>query len=278
MIFIIIQNLLKNIELFVKNEVEKKLLYKDINNSNENDEKELSRIGYILSVISKDTNNDNISALEEFIFDYLTSHNKITLYNIFHSNNLDNKYLNYISTINIQQNIELICIIDRFNYSQFIDNISYAYITSLNFMLFSERNHDDLFMYYNLPINNIFNIFMNYFITIKYYRNIKQISFEDEFVINKNQFISYNDIYYQSFISYLIDQYMISSSDKSDSFLFNINLDNIILKEENLDNIYERFKIIYGFNKMFPNLKNKKLLIFLLLFKLPSIIVLILEL
>ena len=69
MIFIIIQNLLKNIELFVKNEVEKKLLYKDINNSNENDEKELSRIGYILSVISKDTNNDNISVLEEFIFD-----------------------------------------------------------------------------------------------------------------------------------------------------------------------------------------------------------------
>ncbi len=53
---------------------------------------------------------------------------------------------------------------------------------------------------------------------------------------------------------------MKNASNKSEPFLLNINLEDIILNEDNLDNIYERFKILYGFNKMFPNLKNKKLL------------------
>ena len=101
---------------------------------------------------------------------------------------------------------------------------------------------------------------MNYIIVIKNKNNIKKISFGDEFFINKNQFISYNNEYYQSFISYVIDQYMANDLNESDNILLNMNLDDIILKEDNLDNIYERYKILYGLNKMFLNLKNRKIL------------------
>ena len=177
-----------------------------------------------------------------------------------YKNNIDKEYLNYISNLNIQQNIEFICIIDRFNHSQFIDVIKYPYINSLHFSLFSNENLDDKFMYYNLPIENIFNIIMNYIIVIENKSYIKKISFSDEFFINKNQFIAYNDIYYQSFISYATDQYLESDVNESDNILINIHLDDIISNEDNLENIYERYKILYGFNKMFLNLKNKKFL------------------
>ena len=53
---------------------------------------------------------------------------------------------------------------------------------------------------------------------------------------------------------------MKNAPNKFEPFLLNINLEDIILNEDKLDNIYERFKILYGFNKMFPNLKNKILL------------------
>ena len=239
---------------YCKIETEKNILDEGIKENKKY--KEISKIKNILSKIGSDNNNH----LEEFLFDYLTSLKKIVLYNLPYDNNLDNKYLKYISNINIKQNIELICIIDRFNYSQFIDAITYPYITSLHFALFSKENFDDRFMYYNIPVSNLYNIFMNYLTIIKHSENIKHISFGEEFFINKNQFITYNDIYYQSIISYLIDQYMKNASNNSESFLLNINLEDIFLYDDKLDNIYERFKILYGFNKMFPNLKNKKIL------------------
>jgi hypothetical protein len=168
---------------------------------------------------------------------------------------LDQKYLNYIQENNVKQSIILICIIDRYKYSEFINNITYPYIKQLHFNLFDEFN--ELFMFYNLPINDIYNIFVTYFITIEHYENIRKISFGDEFIINKNEFLSYNDEYYQSIISYLIDQYLLNSKG---NILEKINLDEIILNDEKLDNLYERFKILYGFNKMFPHLKQKKVL------------------
>ena len=114
-------------------------------------------------------------------------------------------------------------------------------------------------MFYNLPFNEIFKIFESYFINIKNFKNIKQISFDDEFVINKDQFLSYNDEYYQSIISYLIDQYFIKYSKDRNNILENLNLEDISIREDKLDNIYERYKILYGFSKMFPKLKKKKI-------------------
>ena len=90
-----------------------------------------------------------------------------------------------------------------------MDSIIYPYIQKLHFKLFSHIDLNELFMFYNLPINEIFKIFESYFINLKNFKSIKQISFDDEFVINKDQFLSYNDEYYQSIISYIIDQFFI---------------------------------------------------------------------
>ena len=201
---------------YCKIEAEKNIFYEGIKKNKKY--KEISRIKNILSIIKIDNSNqkDNNEyiRIEKFLFDYLTSHEKVVLYNLPYENNLDNKYLKYISNINIKQNIGLICIIDRFNYSKFMDAITYPYIISLHFALFSKENFDDKFMYYNIPVNNLYNKYMNYLIIIKHRENIKQIYFEEEFFINKNQFISSNDIYYQSIISYLIDQYMKNTSNE----------------------------------------------------------------
>ena len=53
---------------------------------------------------------------------------------------------------------------------------------------------------------------------------------------------------------------MANDLNESYKILLNIYLDDIILKEDHLDNIYERYKILYGLNKIFLNLKNKKIL------------------
>ena len=253
-------NFTKKYRKLCKIAVEKKIFDEGMKENDKN--KEVSFIKNILSEIKSNNDNQNYSVelMKYFIFDHLTIFKKLPLYNLNYENNLDNEYLKYISNLNIKQNIEFICIIDRFNHSQFIDVIKYPYITSLHFSLFSYENFNHNFMYYNLPINNIFNIIMNYIIVIQNKDNIKKISFGDEFFINKNQFITYNNIYYQSFISYAIDQYIANDLTESDNILLNIHLDEIITKEDNLDNVYERYKILYGFNKMFLNLKNKKFL------------------
>ena len=140
-----------------------------------------------------------------------------------------------------------------------MDNIIYPYITKLHFKLFSHIDLNELFMFYNLPINEIFKIFESYFLKIKNFKSIKQISFDDEFVINKDQFLSYNDEYYQSIISYIIDQYFIKYNKDKNNIFENLDLEDISIREDKLDNIYERYKILYGFNKMFPKLKKKKI-------------------
>ena len=126
-----------------------------------------------------------------------------------------------------------------------MDDIIYPYIKKLHFKLFSHFNLNELFMIQILPINEIFKIFESYFI------NIKQISFDDEFLINKGQFLSYNDENYKSIISYIIDQSFIKYN--KNNILENLNLEDISLRKDKLDNIYERYKILYGFIKSFLN-------------------------
>ena len=115
-------------------------------------------------------------------------------------------------------------------------------------------------MFNNLSIKDIYSIFVTYFLSIKNYHSIKKISFGDEFLMNKNLFLLYNDEYYQSIISYLIDQFLINFISIRKNVLENINIKNIEMNVNNLNNIYEKYKIIYGFNKMFPKIENKKIL------------------
>jgi len=266
--FISYPNITKKYRELCKNDAQKKIKDHGLDLYKHN--KEISMVRKILYPNSYEDNNLNIK-FENIIslcFNYLSSEDNLYLYNLPKGqidnleetkyDFLDEKYLNYLQENNVKQKIILICIIDRYKYSEFINNITYPYINQLHFNLFDECN--ELFMYYNLPINEIYNIFVTYFITIKNYENIKKISFGDEFIINKNQFISYNDEYYQSIISYLIDQYLLNFNISKENILEKINIEEILLNDEKLVNLYERFKILYGFNKMFPNLKNKNIL------------------
>ena len=249
---------------------------KQINN-NINEYNQINQISVIKRIITdlKEYNESNDLLFKKVIinllFDYLLTEESCLLYNlpnILLENKdleidgfLDIKYFNYIKNKShyIKQNLTFICIIDRHKYSLNMDNIIYPYIKKLHFKLFSHIDLNELFMFYNLPISEIFKIFESYFINFKYFNNIKQISFDDEFVINKDQFLSYNDEYYQSIISYIIDQYFIKYNKDKNNILENLNLEDISLREDKLDNIYERYKILYGFNKMFPKLKKKKI-------------------
>ena len=70
----------------------------------------------------------------------------------------------------MKQKISLICIIDRYNYSEYINNIIYPHIYELHFTLFTNSSFDEFFMFNNIPIKNIYNIFMTYFLSIKYHK------------------------------------------------------------------------------------------------------------
>ena len=235
---------------------------------NKYENKAFSNIGKIMNLF-KDTNEyeEDYILIKDLLFDYITNKEKFILY--ITKYNLDYKYLNYIRKINIKQKIELICIIDRFshqileNNKTFYIDIFYPYIISLNFILIPDNYRDDKFRFYNIPMNQLFNCILNYFVSIKKTENIKQISFNEEFFLKKNKFISYEDDKgenYQSIISYLINGYLIYISNRSENLLTNIYLNDILLHEEKIDNIYERFKILYFFNLMFPKLKNTKIL------------------
>ena len=192
-----------------------------------------------------------------------TINNNINNIDMSNNNYLDAEYLNYIENSSLKQKICLICLIDRYKYCNNTNNIIYPNIYKLHFTLFSNSSFDELFMFKDIPIKDIYNIFITYFLSIKNYKNIEEVSFGDEFFLNKNQFFTYNNKYYQSIISYLIDQYLINSlhlNNKEKSILEDIKIKRIELKEDKLDNIYEQYKIIYGFNKLFPNLESKKIL------------------
>ena len=271
----------------------RKLLQKDLDNELKKDRYNSFIKNKQQSIISEIMNDSLLKnhyyvlkgKLLSLCFDYMTTLDDLFLYNLpkeenaneiiiktnnineSNDNNLDSEYLNYIVNKNIRQKICLICIIDRYKYSYKRNNIKYPkkypHIHKLLFTLFSKSDFNELFMFNEIPIKDIYNIFISYFLSIKNFENIEEVSFGDEFFMNKNQFFYYNDEYYQSIVSYLIDQYLINCkiiNNNGNNILGNIKTKKLEINENKLHNIYERFKIIYGFNKLFPNLENKKIL------------------
>ena len=68
---------------------------------------------------------------------------------------LDEKYLRYIENTNLKQKLNLICIINRYKYSERINTILYPYINELHFTLFSNSSFDENFMFTDLPIKEL---------------------------------------------------------------------------------------------------------------------------
>ena len=253
------QNLTKKIRGILRQTAETKMILE------KNCENSIMKI--IINCILENNKNISRKNLFSFAFDYLSCQDNVLLYNIQKNKNLkeekkmyalDEEYLKIIEKKKVKQNISLICIINRYKYNKNISSVTYPHINSLHFTLFKDTTFNPNFMFYNIPVNEIYSIFVNYFSNIKYYKNIKRISFGNELLMNKNDFLSYNDEYYQSFISYLIDQFF-SGKENSEKKLEEVDLEEIVLNEYKLNNYYERFKVFYGFNKMFPKLHKKKL-------------------
>lgn len=131
------------------------------------------------------------------------------------------------------------------------------------YSLYTNTDFDNLIKEYNYCINNIFSIFYKYYNSIKYKNNIHQISFGDEFFYNKEELNKiFKNNYHQSLINYLIDQFFYNNNLDNKNIFENMYIENIIINEEifNKLHIYERIKALYGLNKMFPKLKNKKII------------------
>ena len=156
---------------------------KQINTINEyNEINQISVIKRILTDLKEYNESNDLlfkKVIINLLFDYLLTEENFLLYNlpnILLENKdleidgfLDIKYFNYIKNKSyyIKQNLTFICIIDRHKYPLNMDNIIYPYITKLHFKLFSHIDLNELFMFYNLHIYEIFKIFESYFLKIK---------------------------------------------------------------------------------------------------------------
>ena len=188
-----------------------------------------------------------------FLFCLLSLESSLSLYNFQNKNKnpdnyifLDKLYLDYIEKTNINQKIKLICIIDSNKYSYNNPRITYRYVNELYFTS-NKYNLNEIAIF---PINEIYSIFKHYLMAIKYSENLETISFDDEFFIKRK-------IYNNDFLlNHLFNQYLLDNN-REDNILNKININNITIKTENFNNIYDFYKTIFVFNKMFPKLKNK---------------------
>ena len=246
------------------------ILRKKAKKENENKRKNIAikKISKIFDILKSLDDNDykpyGKKNRIEIIFDFLSTQKNCSLYNLHQlqpdeaikeDEYLDEKYLNYLEKENIKQDIKLICIINQDKYCNLIQNINYPYIYQLHFQLFSNDNSEELLMF-NIPIDDLYLIFSSYISAIKCFKNIKKISFSNEFLFNKYNYLYFDDNYYQSILSYLIDQ----CENDNKGILKSMELEEINIMDENICNIYEKYKILFGFNKIFPKLKSTKLL------------------
>ena len=183
---------------------------------------------------------ENEELINYLYFDYLSTKEQIELYYMPINNNLNKdytlepKYLDYLDKINSSQKIKLICLLD--DNSKNIYEIRYKNINELYFTTTID----------SISLQNIYYIFENFFKNITNYQNIKIITFDNQYIINE-------------LIKQFLEIYNVSkkSSIKKENLLARIQLEEIILKEGNLKHVLEKNETLFGFNKMFPNLKNK---------------------
>ena len=189
---------------------------------------------------------DYYSTLEYSILSYIPS---------------DYEYLNMIEIMNensmtknkINQKIKLLLIIDENNfYNSKNKIISYPNITEIE-LLFNKENitKDNLFFKFNLFLSKI-----------EYLENINKIIFhnkvyENNLTENKNKIIKE---YYQCIISFLLDQiYKEENSELKGQILLLKNVKEINVEDITFLYIYEKMKLYYCINDIFPSISRKKI-------------------
>ena len=189
---------------------------------------------------------DYYSTLEYSILSYIPS---------------DYEYLNMIEIMNensmtknkINQKIKLLLIIDENNfYNSKNKIISYPNITEIE-LLFNKENitKDNLFFKFNLFLSKI-----------EYLENINKIIlhnkvYKNNLTENKNKIIKE---YYQCIISFLLDQiYKEENSELKGQILLLKNVKEINVEDITFLYIYEKMKLYYCINDIFPSISRKKI-------------------
>lgn len=204
---------------------------------------------------------DDINVLIGVVKEYYSSlDNAVIIY--FSNNNLiDDEYMHYISDVNekskeknkIKQIIKLLLIIDENEFSKINNNINlirYPYINELELIFEDNISLDNLFLYFN-----------SYLSKIEYLENINRIIFHNKISNNylTDNNVKINNEFYQSLSSFLFDNYYsVENLDIKFQIKLLINLKDINIENITYIYIYEKMKLYYCINDIFPLLQSKK--------------------
>ena len=204
----------------------------------------------------------NKKILKQITKDYYSSLNDATLTLLPNEKNyLDLEYLSYIEELNkyskiknkIKQKIKLILLFDdnefyhKINYIIKYPNIYYLEI------IFKDNKIHKFSLFNNLNL---------YLSSLEHLENINKIFFHNiiyDNSLNNNKEI--NNSLYQSLLSYLLDEYYLYENDKYQIKLMQ-NIKEINIEDITFIYIYEKMKIYYCINDIFPSLYsfNKKII------------------
>ena len=223
-----------------------------------------SFIKYLYNSLLNDNNNNfNKEILKSVTLEYYSSLDKATVIFLQNKkNDFDIEYINLIEKYNdhskeknkIKQKIKLILIIENIDNNYLFKEIKYPNINELELM-FSDKK---------LSKGQLFTYFNKYLSEIKHLENIKRI------ILNNKTYNNYlndledgkeisNDLY-QSLVSFMFDEYYSEKSDIKYQVKLLQNVKEIFIENIEFLYIYEKIKLYYCINDIFPLLnKNNNL-------------------
>ena len=207
---------------------------------------------------------DNDYILEGIVKEYYVSLKKVNItylpdkHNYIH--NIDIKYLEYLDEANnhsrkknrINQKIKLILILDENKFYTCNKRIKYPNINEIEFIFDNE----------NISKENILIYFSRYLSNIEHLESINKIIFHNKiyenYLTNNYNTDKINKEYYQSLITYLFDD-SYSEENKNAKIQIKLlsNLKEIIIENIPFLYIYEKMKLYYSINELFPYISSK---------------------
>jgi len=215
------------------------------------------------SLLNYNNNNFNKNILESIILEYYSSLDRATVI-VFRNkkNDFDIEYINLIEKYNdhskeknkIKQKIKLILIIENIDNNYLFKEVKYPNINELELMFSDEK----------VIKGQLFTYFNKYLSTIKHLENINRIILHNKTFNNYlNDLENWKEIskdFYQSLLSFMFDEYYLEKNDIKYQINLLQNVKEIVIENIEFLYIYEKIKLYYCINDIFPLLnKNNNL-------------------
>ena len=205
--------------------------------------------------------NLNNEVLKSITLEYYSSLDKVIVIFLQNKkNDLDTEYINLIEKYNehskeknkINQKIKLILIIENIRNNCLFTEIKYPNINEIE-LIFSEEkvNKGQIFRYFN-----------KYLSEIKHLENITKIILHNKTYNNYLNDLEngkkINNEFYQSLLSFMFDEYYSEKSDIKCQIQLLQNVKEAIIEDSEFLYIYEKIKLYYCINDIFPllNMNN----------------------